>query len=154
MKNNYPLTGYSEHKCILIKKHRGLFHYTWSLDDNGKRFKVNVGKMLYDRVQIGEKLTVGRIGRKLINIRTGYCEDYAFEIKRNVNMYNHVLVVTYGEKRYEAIIESAPHEKNTMLIWLKDFEFPKEEIEPIKNEMVKWFSKQNEKCIFYSGGRC
>ena len=75
MKNYYPLTGYSEHRCVLVKKYRALFHYVWLLDDVGKRFKVNVGKALYDRVQVGEKLTLGRIGNKLENIRMGFCNS-------------------------------------------------------------------------------
>ncbi len=77
MRNYKSLSGYSEHQCVLIKKYRGFFRYVWLLDDSGKRFRINVGKMLYDRVQAGEKLTIGRIGRKLINIRTGFCEPYA-----------------------------------------------------------------------------
>ncbi len=66
------LKKYSEHHCVLIKKYRGLFHYVWILDDNGSVFRVNVGKALYYGESIGSKLTIGRIGRKLINIRRGF----------------------------------------------------------------------------------
>ena len=68
------LKKYSEHHCILIKKHKGLLHYVWVLDDNGTLFRVNVGKALYYESPIGSKFTIGRIGRKLINIRSGFCK--------------------------------------------------------------------------------
>ena len=68
------LKKYSEHHCILIKKYRGLFCYVWILDDNGKLFRINVGKALYYESRIGSKFTIGRIGRKLINIRCGFCK--------------------------------------------------------------------------------
>ena len=38
-----------------------------------------------------------------------------------------------------------------MLIWLEDFAFPKNETDTIKAEMLEWFAKQNESCIFYPG---
>ncbi len=71
---NRALSRYSEHHCVLIKKYRTLFHYVWLLDDGGKKLRVNVGKALYDEKQIGTKLTIGRIGRRLINIRVGFCK--------------------------------------------------------------------------------
>lgn len=66
------LKKYAEHHCTLIKKYRGSFHYVWVLDDRGARFHINVGKMLYYDGQIGGKYTIGRIGRKLISIRSGF----------------------------------------------------------------------------------
>lgn len=77
--------------------------------------------------------------------------SYTFSIKRNVFMYNHVLVISDGQNHWEAIIESHPKQERTMLIWLEDFAFPKSETDTIKAEMLKWFSKQNESCIFYPG---
>ena len=71
--DNY-LKKYSEHHGVLIKKYRGLLHYVWVLDDNGTLFRVNVGKALYYESPIGSKFTIGRIGRKLINIRSGFCK--------------------------------------------------------------------------------
>ena len=68
------LKKYSEHHCVLIKKYRGLFRYVWVLDDNGILFRINVGKALYYGSQIGSKFTIGRMGRKLINIRRGFCK--------------------------------------------------------------------------------
>ena len=63
---------YSDQYCVLVKKHRFLFHCIWVLEENGNRFRVHVGKELYAKIKIGEPLTIGRIGRKLINIRTGH----------------------------------------------------------------------------------
>ena len=69
------MSRYSVHRCVLVKKYRTPFHYVLLLDDHGKRFRVNAGKALYDLRKVGEKLTVGRIGRRLINIRPGHGED-------------------------------------------------------------------------------
>ena len=68
------LNKYSNHHCILIKKYRTVFHYIWLLEENDNIFKIHVGKALYLQIDIGTKLTIGRIGRKLINIRTGFCK--------------------------------------------------------------------------------
>ena len=130
-------------------------------DENGNKlyFVYPKTKMPYDiaKKKIREQYYNKRVQLvcyKNTNIVKSLLTGYLFTIKRNVFMYNHVLIVTNGEKRYEAIIESAPMENNTMLIWLKDFGFPKEDIDTIKVEMAKWFSAQNEKCIFYPGKRC
>jgi hypothetical protein len=71
--NDY-MNKYSDHHCILIKKYRTLFHYVWVLEEQGQKFKVHVGKALYFRIQNGTQLTIGKIGRKLINIRPGFCK--------------------------------------------------------------------------------
>ena len=71
--NDY-MNNYSDHHCTLIKKYRTLFHYVWVLEENGQEFKVYVGKALYFRIELGTQLTIGKIGRKLINIRTGFCQ--------------------------------------------------------------------------------
>ena len=68
------LSKYSEHHCILFEKKRTLFHYVWMLQDKEDVFLVYVGKTLYLDVNIGHRLTVGRIGKRLINIRHGYCK--------------------------------------------------------------------------------
>lgn len=77
--------------------------------------------------------------------------SYTFKIRRNVFMYNHVLTVSDEQKNYEAIIESAPTREETMVIWLDDFDFSKNEVEIVREEMIKWFATQNIKCIFYEG---
>ena len=53
---------------------------------------------------------------------------YTFSIKRNIHMYNHLLTVSDGQMCYEAIVESAPLERETMVIWLEDFGFPAAEL--------------------------
>ena len=65
---------YSEHHCVLVKKYRTLFHYIWVLEENGKKFKIHIGKAMYISTEIGSQLTIGRIGRKLINLRKGVCK--------------------------------------------------------------------------------
>ena len=68
------LSKYSEHHCILFEKKRTLFHYVWLLRNNEGVFKVYVGKALYLDIDIGHQLTIGRIGKQLINVRRGYCK--------------------------------------------------------------------------------
>ncbi|MTQ82582.1 hypothetical protein [Ruthenibacterium lactatiformans] len=76
---------------------------------------------------------------------------YTFSIKRNIHMYNHLLTVSDGQMRYEAIVESAPLERETMFIWLEDFGFPAAELGAIKEEMAAWFLSQGIACIFNAG---
>ena len=71
--NDY-MNKYSDHHCTLIKKYRTLFHYVWVLEENGQNFKVYVGKALYFRTDLGIRLTIGKNGRKLINVRPGFCK--------------------------------------------------------------------------------
>jgi len=61
---------YSEHHCLLVKRYRTVFHYVWVLEANENKFKIHVGKSLYHRYRIGSQLTIGRIGKKLVNIRS------------------------------------------------------------------------------------
>ena len=65
---------YSEHHCLLVKKYRTVFHYVWVLEENENRFKIHVGKSLYLHHQIGSRMTIGRIGKKMINIRPGFAK--------------------------------------------------------------------------------
>lgn len=76
---------------------------------------------------------------------------YAFELKKNVFMYNHLLIVSDGQECYEAVIESLPTEHETMVIWLEDFKLPEENTNEVKAEMTKWFIRQNIACIFNDG---
>ena len=69
------LSKYSEHRCLLVKKYRTVFHYVWVLEENGNRFKIHVGKQLYLLHPIRSRLTIGRIGKKLINIRPGFAKS-------------------------------------------------------------------------------
>ena len=77
--------------------------------------------------------------------------EYTFKIRKNIFMYNHLLIVSNGQKNYEAIVEDAPREEKTILIWLDDFGFPKDEVGIIKDNMVKWFASQNIGCVFNEG---
>lgn len=76
---------------------------------------------------------------------------YTFAMKRNIHMYNHLLTVSDGQSKYEAIVESAPLKRKTVIIWLEDFGFTAEELDSIKAEMTEWSSAQNTACIFNRG---
>lgn len=76
---------------------------------------------------------------------------YTFSIKRNIHMYNHLLTVSDEQMRYEAIVESVPLERETMVIWLENFSFPAAELDAIKEEMTVWFLSQGIACIFNAG---
>lgn len=76
---------------------------------------------------------------------------YTFAIKENIHMYNHLLTVSDGRAKYEAIVESAPLKKKTVIIWLEDFGLPEEELDSVKAEMTEWFSARNTVCIFNRG---
>ena len=76
---------------------------------------------------------------------------YTFSIKRNIHMYNHLLTVSDEQMCYEAIVESVPLERETMVIWLENFSFPAAELDAIKEEMTAWFLSQGIACIFNEG---
>ena len=77
--------------------------------------------------------------------------SYAFKLKKNIFMYNHLLIVTNEQKSYKAIIESAATKEKTMIIYLEDFNPPLDDVDTVKDEITKWFAAQNIKCIFYDG---
>ncbi|MDE6625869.1 MAG: hypothetical protein K2K56_05825 [Lachnospiraceae bacterium] len=77
--------------------------------------------------------------------------SYTFKLKKNIFMYNHLLIVTNEQKSYKAIIESAATKEKTMIIYLGDFNPPLDDVDTVKDEITKWFAAQNIKCIFYDG---
>lgn len=77
---------------------------------------------------------------------------YIFNIK-NVYMYCYLLTIKDEKNIYEAIVESAPCKRETMLIWLEDFNFPICAIDEIKGEIEKYFALKGIDCIFESGKR-
>ncbi len=72
---------------------------------------------------------------------------------KNVQMYCYFLAIKDEMNVYKAIIEAIPDEKESMMIWLDDFNFPKDEIEDIKEEIEKYFAEKNINCIFKPGKR-
>lgn len=67
---------YKEHSGSLIKKYRNILgKYVFVIDENGKKAKVCVGNSIYKNTELGSKLTVGEINRKLVNIRLGICKN-------------------------------------------------------------------------------
>ena len=72
---------------------------------------------------------------------------------KNIHMYNYLLAIKDETHVYNAIIEAVPDEKESMMIWLDDFNFPQEEIEDIKKEIELYFKARNINCIFKTGKR-
>lgn len=77
--------------------------------------------------------------------------SYTFKLEKNIHMYYHSLTIIKGKQSYEAIVESAPTKEETILFRLEDFGLPAEDIEPVKDELTKWFAMQDIKCIFEDG---
>ena len=67
---------YNEHRGTLIKKYRNILgRYVFIIGENEKNSKVYVGKGIFKKTEVGSKLTIGEINRKLINIRPGICKN-------------------------------------------------------------------------------
>lgn len=67
---------YKEIRGTLVKKYRNLFgQCVLVIDDNITKVKVYVGAALFERLQIGTKWTIGYLGKKMINIRPGFCKN-------------------------------------------------------------------------------
>ena len=76
---------------------------------------------------------------------------YRFKLKRNVHMYNHLIVCTCGRNKYEAICESAPTKDETIILWPDDFGLPIENKEEAVNALVKWIQTQGFSYIIAQG---
>lgn len=74
-----------------------------------------------------------------------------FLLKRNIHMYNHLIVCTFGQKSYESICESAPTKEETIIFWPDDFGLPLEEIDIMINDLIEWSALQGFKCIINQG---
>ena len=75
MQADYIDKHYNEHRGILIRKYRNFWgKYVFVIDGNGNTSKIYVGKCIYDETELGAKLTIGEIKRKLINIRPDICK--------------------------------------------------------------------------------
>ncbi|MBQ8837352.1 MAG: hypothetical protein IJ002_07610 [Clostridia bacterium] len=71
-KTQFSLNKYTNHSGTLIKKYKNIFgQYVFVLRENDSKVYVNVGKALFDFYNINDRITVGKIGRRLINIRPG-----------------------------------------------------------------------------------
>lgn len=76
---------------------------------------------------------------------------YKFELKRNIHMYNHLIICTCGQNKYEAICESAPTNEETILFWPDDFGLPLEEKEIAISDLIEWSESQGFKYFIYQG---
>lgn len=79
---------------------------------------------------------------------------YNFLLKRNIHMYNHLVICTYGSNKYEAICESAPTKEETILFWPDDFRLPAEDRDVMIKDLIEWSESQGFKCIIHQGKRC
>lgn len=70
------LEDYKEIRGTLIKKKRTVIgnHYLY-INDGNHTVSVIIGKGAFNLYSVGSKLTVGYIGHRLINIRTGIVEN-------------------------------------------------------------------------------
>lgn len=67
---------YSEHRGIVIRKYRNFWgSFVLVLQEGGGSVKVNTGKGIYENCVIGGEYTIGKTGRKLVNIRQGTAEN-------------------------------------------------------------------------------
>lgn len=63
---------YREHRGAVVRKYRDFFgRYVLVIEEKGELNKVRVGKYIYLDTVLGDKLTVGVMDGKLINIRPG-----------------------------------------------------------------------------------
>lgn len=76
---------------------------------------------------------------------------YTFSLKRNIHMYNHLIICTCGQRKYKAICESAPTKEDTIIFWPDDFGLPLEEKEAVLNDLIEWSASQEFKCIINQG---
>ena len=69
------LKNYRDHRGVIIKKYRTFWgRYIFLIEENGIRHKIDVGKRVFESFELGSKITVGVMNRKLINIRPGFCK--------------------------------------------------------------------------------
>ncbi len=70
------MANYKEIRGTLVKKRSTLCgrHYLY-INDGSHTVSVEIGKSAFDRCPVGMQLTVGHIGRRLINIRPGIVEN-------------------------------------------------------------------------------
>lgn len=66
------ITGYEEHRGILEKKVKNIWgEYIFKVNDGTKTVSVKVGKALFGMYQLNSQVTIGYMGKKLINIKPG-----------------------------------------------------------------------------------
>ena len=67
------IKNYKEHRGILVRKTKNIFgKYIFKINDGTETVLVKVGKEIFELYQLNEQLTIGFIGKKLINIRSGF----------------------------------------------------------------------------------
>lgn len=66
-------------------------------------------------------------------------------------MYNHALTISDGIRRYEAVVESLPVDKETIAVWIADFGIPADEVIEVQAQLTEWFHQQNIEYVFNDG---
>ncbi len=67
------IKNYKEHSGFLFRKTKNIFgECIFKVNDGTKIVSVKVGKELFEMYQLNSQLTIGFIGKKLINIRSGF----------------------------------------------------------------------------------
>lgn len=70
------IKNYKELKGTINKKDTNIFKKYYIVVSDGKnQITFGVGKGLFDMYAVGEQVTIGYVGKKLINIRKGICEN-------------------------------------------------------------------------------
>ena len=65
---------YNDYQGFLMQKYKNFFgKYVFVIEQDSNAVKFYVGKGVFDSFAVGSKLTVGLLGKKLINIRPGFC---------------------------------------------------------------------------------
>ena len=66
-------------------------------------------------------------------------------------MYNHLLICTCGQNKYEAICESAPTKEETIIFWPDDLGLSPDEKDVMISDLIKWAEYQGFKYIISQG---
>lgn len=70
------IKNYKELRGTINNKRANIFKKNYLVVSDGKnQINFGVGKELFDMYVVGEQVTIGYVGKKLINIRKGICEN-------------------------------------------------------------------------------
>ena len=75
-----------------------------------------------------------------------------FGLEKNVHMQNHRLSISHNGRVYVGIIEDG-WDRNSLLIWLKDFDIPAADETEVRYALYRWLSSEGYSCRFMEGRR-
>ena len=76
-----------------------------------------------------------------------------FTFEKNIHMYNHRLTITIDDNLYTGIIEDSPYTKDTLLIWLEDFDIPNANELLLRTKIKLFFEEEGYHILFQEGKR-